>query len=197
MSIKYAVLGLLTERRGYGYDLVNRLQERLGPDFAGTGAVYISLDHLTRDELAVESERVPFGRQMKILYEATEAGRDRFSEFMSHPSGREPLRGELYLKLAVAQGEHLPFLQADLERLERECLTDLHERAAAVDLNADPRELVPWKVAARWLTDAAALERLNGDLHWIRMALQAIRSAGSDGTVARHALRRVASSGGA
>lgn len=31
MSLKHAVLALVVERRGYGYDLAHRLEERVGP----------------------------------------------------------------------------------------------------------------------------------------------------------------------
>lgn len=196
MSIKYAVLGLLIERRGYGYDIANRLQERLGPDFAGgTRAVYISLDHLRRDALVSEVERVRAGRQTKIYYEATPAGEERFAKFMHDPPSREPLRGQMYLKLAVARGEHLPVLAAELERLELQCLGELRERAGAIDLGRNERAEVAWSVATRWLTDAAALERLHGDLRWIRMAIQTIRSAHADGSVSLDQLRRAAALG--
>ena len=31
MSVKIAVLGLIVERRGYGYDLLRRFEDRFGP----------------------------------------------------------------------------------------------------------------------------------------------------------------------
>lgn len=197
MSVKLAVLGLLTERRGYGYDIANRLQERLGPSFRPVAnAVYVSLDQLVRQELAAEAERVQSGRVMKVYYEATPRGSARFAAWMTAPPTLEPLRGELYLKLAVARGEHLPALRLELERLERECVNDLQEQAAAMALGPGTRDEVTWDVAARWLTDAAALERLNGDLRWIRMALQTIRHAASDGSIASHALVNATSATG-
>lgn len=191
VSVKLAVLGLLTERRGYGYDIANRLQERLGPSFrAVSGAVYVSLDQLVREQLAAEAKRDECRRQVKVWYEATPQGRDRFAAWMSKAPAREPLRGELYLKLAVARGEHLPQLRAELERLELVCLTELQQQTAAVALGPAPGEQVGWEVAARWLTDAAAIERLNADLRWTRMALRTIRQTSADGSIAADALMR-------
>lgn len=193
MSMKYAVLGLLIERRGYGYDLANRLQERLGPGFrAAYGAVYVSLDQLAKDQLVAEAKRVQAGRQVKVYYEATPAGIERFASWMCEPPSREPLRGELYLKLAVAQGAHLPNLRLELERLERECLRDLQEQTAAMDLTTAPGEDLRWDAAVRWLADAALVERLHGDLRWIRMALSTIAGAAEDGSVSRARLLEAA-----
>lgn len=189
MSVKLAVLGLLTERQGYGYDIANRLQERLGPSFkAVSGAMYVSLDQLVREELALEARRVQQRRQIKVYYEATPEGATRFTAWMHEQQNREPLRGELYLKLAVARGEHLPLLRAELERLERECMTDLQEQTTAMALGPGAREQVGWDVAARWLSDAAALERLSGDLRWIRMALRTIKQTAANGSIATAAL---------
>ena len=57
MSLKHAVLGLVLERRGYGYDLVQRLTDRLGPAWQLTpSAVYFALDQLS-DAGAVVPDR--------------------------------------------------------------------------------------------------------------------------------------------
>ena len=51
MSAKNAVLGLVIERPGYGYDLARRLEERFGSSgFAPTG-VYSALDQLSSERL--------------------------------------------------------------------------------------------------------------------------------------------------
>lgn len=190
MSMKYAVLGLLIERRGYGYDLANRLQERLGPGFrAAFGAVYVSLDQLAKDQLVAESRRVQVGRQVKVYYEATEAGVQRFGRWMRESPGREPVRGELYLKLAVAREQDLGVLRDELQRLEQETLADLERCGRALDSEDDAEEL-RWEDAARWLADVAVVERLQADLRWLRVALRALGWAASTGAVPRSELRR-------
>jgi DNA-binding PadR family transcriptional regulator len=197
VTVKLAVLGLLTERRAYGYDIANRLQQRLGPSFrAVAGAVYVSLDQLVKEELASEARRVQTGRQVKVWYEATPAGSARFTDWMGRRQSREPLRGELYLKLAVARGEHLLALTAELERLERECMAELQAQTAAMALGPGEQAAVGWDVTARWLTDAAALERLDGDLRWLRMALRAIRHTAADGSIATAELMRATAAAG-
>lgn len=190
MSMKYAVLGLLIERRGYGYDIANRLQERLGPGFrAAFGAVYVSLDQLAKDELVAESRRVQVGRQVKVYYEATEAGEQRFGRWMREAAGREPVRGELYLKLAVARDEDLGTLRDELQRLEQETLIELERCGEALQPDGETEDL-RWEDAARWLADVAVLERLQADLRWLRTASRALEWAASTGAVPRAELRR-------
>lgn len=190
MSMKYAVLGLLIERRGYGYDLATRLQERLGPGFrAAFGAVYVSLDQLAKEALVTESRRVQVGRQVKVYYEATEAGVQRFSRWMREATGREPVRGELYLKLAVARDEDLGTLRDELHRLEGEALAEL-ERCGQALAAEEASDDLRWEDAARWLADVAVVERLRADLRWLRTALRAVEWAVSTGAVPRAELRR-------
>lgn len=190
MSMKYAVLGLLIERRGYGYDLANRLQERLGPGFrAAFGAVYVSLDQLAKEQLVAESRRVQAGRQVKVYYEATAAGEQRFGRWMRESTGREPVRGELYLKLAVARDEDLPTLRDELQRLERETVEELEQCGQALGGEEESEEL-RWEEAARRLADIAVFERRQADLRWLRVALRALEWAASTGAVPRAELRR-------
>lgn len=193
MSMKYAVLGMLIERRGYGYDLANRLQRRLGPGFrAAYGAVYVSLDQLAKEQLVAESKRVQVGRQVKVYYAATPAGEERFRAWMREAPSREPLRGELYLKLAVAQGADLSLLRDELERLERECLRDIEAHSALIADQHDGDGPMRWEDAVRWLADSAVVERLHSDLRWIRMAIGTVASVADDGSVPRSALARAA-----
>lgn len=51
MSAKHAVLGLVIEHPGYGYQLAQRLDERFGSSGFAPPGVYSALDQLSRDEL--------------------------------------------------------------------------------------------------------------------------------------------------
>ena len=51
MSAKHAILGLVIERPGYGYQLAQRLDERFGSSGFAPSGVYSALDQLSRDEL--------------------------------------------------------------------------------------------------------------------------------------------------
>ena len=76
MSLKHAVLALIVERRGYGYELVQRFEERVGPGWQlNPSAVYPALDQLERGGLVTSVARHGGTRRSpRIVYAATTAG---------------------------------------------------------------------------------------------------------------------------
>src|SRR3954453_16097395 len=92
MSVKYAVLGLLAQRRGYGYDLVQRFEEQVGPAWQlNAGAIYVARDKLeqegpVRPIVAVDGEAPVTRRRTvrgapRVIYEATPQGLERFEDW--------------------------------------------------------------------------------------------------------------------
>jgi DNA-binding PadR family transcriptional regulator len=172
MSVKHAVLGLLIERRGYGYDLAQRLGDRLGPAWQlNASAVYGALDQLETHGLVVGERAEPRltaddrvdRRPGRVVYQPTEAGERMFKAWLHRPAKREPIRSEMALKVALARPEDAPAL---LEAIE-------HEEAAARRLLAETAALEttpgPWPAGAGALARASALERLRGELTWIEV----------------------------
>ena len=116
MSMKYAVLGLLVQRRGYGYDLVQRFEEQVGPAWQlNAGAIYVALDKLEQEGLVrpiANGAAAPVTRRRttrgapRVIYEATPQGVDRFEDWMATGSVDGPdARG------AAPQARALPAAQ--------------------------------------------------------------------------------------
>src|SRR3954451_1405103 len=105
MSAKHAVLGLVIERPGYGYQLAQRLDERFGSSGFAPSGVYSALDQLSRDELVRSAGELGPGPARRAaprtIYEATEEGVDHFESWMLDPSPTPPLRDELHMKIAL------------------------------------------------------------------------------------------------
>src|SRR5258707_11652904 len=114
MSAKHAVLGLVIERPGYGYQLAQRLDERFGSSGFAPSGVYSALDQLSRDELvrsAGEMGPAAGGRAApRTIYEATEEGVERFEQWMLDASPTPPLRDELHMKIALCRPCNVPHL---------------------------------------------------------------------------------------
>src|SRR4029453_535594 len=77
MPIQHAVLSLLVDGPGHGYELKGAFEHAVGPHWGplNIGHLYQVLDRLSRDGLAV-SHRVP--QQVKpdrVVYEITSSGR--------------------------------------------------------------------------------------------------------------------------
>ncbi len=169
MSLKHAVLGLVIERRGYGYDLVQRLQKRLGGGWQlNPSAVYTALDQLEREQL-VASVQQPGAtvRSQRVVYDATPAGTTVLDAWLrSAGPPLEPIRSDLHLKLVLAGPAHREALLSQLAAREEACAALLaeYEQTSAS--------------SSRRLVDAAVVGRLRADLAWIREAVAELRTNG-------------------
>jgi DNA-binding PadR family transcriptional regulator len=189
VAVKHAVLGLLIERQSYGHELANRLDERLGPGFGvSAGAIYGSLKTLKDDGHIEVVKRVRRGEQMRVYYGSTHEGVQHFESWMEEPLGREPLRGELYMKFALTSVRRVPMLRDAFQRLELECLAEIAAHASAQQLVDELADPIPLAAATRLLLDSGVLDRLNADLAFIRRTLEVLRWAESQGNVPRSTL---------
>lgn len=199
MAVKHAVLGLLLERRGYGYEVAQRLSERLGPQFSvPRGTVHSAIDTLHRAGEIDVIRRTLRGDQVAVWYGTNERGAATYRSWLDAPLTREPMRDDLYLKFAMVDVRRLSKFVTEFERLELECVAEIaaltHGRPLADEM-ADP---VTWATASRLLLDSRALDHLNGDLAFIRRTLTVLRWAESqgDGAVPRVRLMEAVSSSG-
>jgi DNA-binding PadR family transcriptional regulator len=185
MSVKYAVLGLLVQRRGYGYDLVQRFEEQVGSAWQlNAGAIYVALDKLEQEGLvrpvpspdgAPPTRRRTMRGAPRVTYEATREGVERFEDWMATGSSRSPLREELHLKLALSQPRNLPRLIELTYEQEQDCLERLErhrERDGVEDLLASPQ---PWATVASVMVRDAEVAQLQATVEWLRRVREAMR----------------------
>jgi DNA-binding PadR family transcriptional regulator len=193
--VKYGVLGLLIERRGYGYELIQRLSARLGPAWdLSRSAVYAALDQLESDghirsvsRVAEEEPSSPrvSRRSERVLYEPTDQGIAEFRRWVAEPVARaEPIRSELHLKLALAGIDQLPEL-LDAVAHEEQMTTRRHEECVAATTKlvaAGPGGAqISWAATGASLINAAAAERLQGELVWIRSVRELLERVNRSG----------------
>jgi DNA-binding PadR family transcriptional regulator len=185
MSVKYAVLGLLVQRRGYGYDLVQRFEEQVGPAWQlNAGAIYVALDKLEQEGLvrpvpspdgAPPTRRRTMRGAPRVTYEATSEGIDRFEDWMTTGSSRSPMREELHLKLALSQPRNLPRLIELTYEQEQDCLERLerHRESAGVEDLVDAAQ--PWSTIASVMVRDAEVAQLQATVEWLRRVREAMR----------------------
>lgn len=175
MSAKHAVLGLVIERPGYGYQLAQRLDERFGSSGFAPSGVYSALDQLSRDELVRSAGELGAGPARRAaprtIYEATEEGVDHFESWMLDPSPMPPLRDELHMKIALCRPRNVPRLIEMIEGQELVCLGRLRDLRTANDeagessrdwarlmgLLATEAEIAFWNARIEWLQNAREL----------------------------------------
>src|SRR5271154_2606401 len=187
MSAKYAILGLVIERPGYGYQLAQRLGERFGSSAFAPSGVYSALDQLSRDEFVRAAGEIGPGPARRaaprMIYEATEEGIDHFESWLLGSSPTPPLRDELHMKITLCRPGNLPRLIDLIYGQELACIGRLHdikrsaegEAAGAVQewsrlmrMLARDAEIALWKARIDWLRSARDL--LDGLLEESRRA---------------------------
>lgn len=170
LSTKHVVLGLLIERPGYGYDLQQRLDTRLGFLGLSETIVYKTLDRLEQDGLI---EEIPGRRRARtrrgterVIYRATPLGVQQFRSWIATPSERAVLRDELQAKLIVVQPDCLPALLDVAEAQERECLAELNAlHRPSLARAASPE--VPWCEAAGMMVEDVTIRWLQCLVEWL------------------------------
>jgi DNA-binding PadR family transcriptional regulator len=173
MSLKHAVLALVVERRGYGYELVQRFEERVGPGWRlNPSAVYPALDQLERGGLVTgTARRGGTRRSPRIVYAPTPAGLTALETWLNASEvPPEPVRADLHLRIAFARPEHVDALAAQLVAHERAC-TELLARYPRAPSGSDP-------AGGPALLDAAVVARLRAELAWLVHARAAIAPDG-------------------
>jgi DNA-binding PadR family transcriptional regulator len=172
MSAKNAVLGLVIERPGYGYDLARRLQERFGSSgFAPTG-VYSALDQLGAEALVRSVGSRAGGTNERaaprMIYEATPKGIDHFEQWMLGGSSLAPVRDELYMKIALSKPHNLSRLIELAQKQEQDCLTRLESlRRPAARSRSAPKA---WSEVAVLLVRDAEIRQLQARVEWLQKA---------------------------
>lgn len=186
MPVKHAVLGLIAERRGYGYEVSQRLSKRLGPRLAVPEATVHSSIKTLKTAGHIEVYRRSFrGEQAAIWYEVTEGGLEEYESWLDEPVVREPVRREVYLKFAMIDAARVPRLLEQFQRLELECLAAIAAHTRAHPLADELTDPVTLQTAARLLNESGALDHLNADLMFVKRTLGVLRWAEAEGSVPR------------
>ena len=117
MSLRYALLALLTSRPMTGYDVSKQFSQSVAHVWhAPDSQIYPELNRMERDGL-LESTVVPWGKKgTKKEYAVTEAGIAAFREWMDSPIEIRRQREPAYLKAAYLEWAEPGAARAELEQ---------------------------------------------------------------------------------
>jgi DNA-binding PadR family transcriptional regulator len=163
--LKGAILGLVLERPGHGYDLGARLGARLGPSWAiDPKRLYRMLDQLERAGLISGTvERDPENpRQHRTVYRATELAPKALRLWLETLAPREPTRVEIQAKVAAAREQDAPQLLEALRQYERECLELLRQSSGP------PLPMRSWMGLVMEIVRDASDAQLRGEVEWAK-----------------------------
>jgi DNA-binding PadR family transcriptional regulator len=163
MSVRHALLALLTEGPKYGLQLRDEFEARTGEVWPlNVGQVYTTLQRLERDAL-VESEGdgdADTGPQK--YFRITPAGRADLESWLHTPSDPTPPRDELVIKVLVAL--RLPGVDtAEVVQVHRRHVVELMQRYTRMKEDAAD------DLALALVADAE-IYRLDGVIRWLDAA---------------------------
>ena len=178
MSIRHAMLALLSEGPKYGLQLREEFEARTGEIWPlNVGQVYTTLQRLERDGLAESDGSGEAGPQKG--FRITAAGEQELARWLRMPPDlSSPPRDELVMKVLVAV--HVP--SADVHEViqaHRRYLVELMQRWTRIkedDTRSDLNML---------LAVDAELFRLDSAIRWLDAAEARIKRAAADGATTR------------
>ncbi len=162
MSVRHALLALLSERPRFGLQLRQEFESRTGEVWPlNVGQVYSTLQRLERDGL-VAADGDSDGPQK--MYRITDGGHDELMMWLQTPPGdAQPPRDELLMKVLVAA--QVPGVDVHgVIQLNRRHLVELMQRYTAVKADAAGDD-----VALALVVDAE-LFRIEGAVRWLDSA---------------------------
>jgi DNA-binding PadR family transcriptional regulator len=190
MSLRYALLALLSIEPMTGYDLAKRFESSVAFVWhAPDSQIYPELRRMAKDGL-LQSEEVPWGpRGKKTQYRITPEGRAAFREWMSAPLEYSRERDPVHLKAAYLEWtepsvarEHMQ-AHIDYHTMRRDQWAEmieglragtnetLNKRLAAIP-EAERRRTVEYKI----FTYEGLIARAETEIEWGRRGLKLIDS---------------------
>jgi DNA-binding PadR family transcriptional regulator len=164
-QVNWALLGLLLERPGYGYQLMQRFDRAYGDvlSLASESHIYTALNELKRRGFIEEftgSSAIQSGteRQPKVRYRASVDGARSYREWMFAQAWEDRRQSRLFVRqLAAFESEPEAALEI-LERYEKACLKEASQLPNAAGGLAD-----------RLLSEESRLA-MEGRLPWVEYA---------------------------
>jgi DNA-binding PadR family transcriptional regulator len=168
MTIRHALLALLSEGPKHGFQLANEFQAGTGEMWPlNTGQVYSTLQRLERDELVESDDTADNGPQNR--YRITEAGLTELDTWLrTPPDTSSPPRDELVIKVLVAL--RMPTVDAaELAQTYRRHVIEAMHHYTRLKEDAPDDDLGLLLVAD------AEIFRLDGVVRWLDAAEARIR----------------------
>jgi DNA-binding PadR family transcriptional regulator len=159
VSVRHALLALLSDGPKYGLQLRQEFEDRTGELWPlNVGQVYTTLQRLERDGLVDADDD---GTSPQRTFALTEAGSEELETWLrTPPDMASPPRDELVIKVLVAL--HLPTVDvAELVQVHRRQLVELMQQYTRLKADAGEDEL------SLLLVTDAELFRLDSLIRWL------------------------------
>jgi DNA-binding PadR family transcriptional regulator len=166
VSVRYALLGLLSQRARHGYELRASFEALMGGEQnwdVKPAQIYTTLSRLEEARLVEEQAVEQAGGPEKHIYAITESGKAELNHWLTSATEPEHQRDEFFLKLMLA----LATDGINPRKVIQTQRTALYQALHAVTVQrsqADPKT----ELAQILLLDKTVMH-LEADLHWLDM----------------------------
>jgi DNA-binding PadR family transcriptional regulator len=190
VSVKYALLGILSEKERHGYDLKAAFDERVGEFWSlNYGQIYTTLDRLEREALVEFRAEPQEKRPDRKVYRITSKGRVELERWLSRPVARaRALRDELFVKLVfLDRGDAGAILE--LIQRQKEVYLAHMKRLTQRKFELSKRRDRDDHLVTELLMDAA-LFHAEADVRWLAQCEEKLRERDAETQLATRPARR-------
>ena len=169
MSVRHALLALLSAGPSYGWKLRQGFEARTGQVWPVNGQVYTTLQRLERDGFIEADDGEVDGAQRR--FQLTDPGRDELARWLQTlPDLSAPLREDLVIKVMVALG---------LADVDARALLQVHRRHLVEVMReyARVKDAAPGDVNLAMVADAEVF-RLDAQVRWLDSVESRIAESG-------------------
>lgn len=183
MSVRHAVLGLLTQEPGHTYDLKRRFNERIGSFWdINMGQLYQTVDRLEQEGLVRSMGLVEEQGRSKRVYHVTESGRSELEHWIPTRSMRaRPLRDDLLVKLAITDLQYADSL-LELVHRQQELFMERVRTFSVRKRELEEAAEGKWEHEVQILLATAALRNAESELRWLNDVEEKLKSRIGDRT---------------
>lgn len=146
---KYALLGILSNISGSGYDIKKVCDSSIAHFWnENYGHIYPVLQKMEQEELITKEVKQTDGRPAKNVYSITQKGKEELEEWLMLPIEQQPVRSELLLKIFLSKDIPVENIIEKIKKTKENCERDLQKYSEIKDLfnsgkiQADKKNLV-------------------------------------------------------
>jgi len=196
MSLRYALLALLTARPLSAYDISKQFSTSVGfVWYAPDSQIYPHMRRMEDEGLVEATELASEGRRIKREYRITEEGVRQFRDWINSPAGYQRERDVHHLRAAYLEWakpeearkhmeRHIEFHQEQIERwlALRATLLDRSNPTLSARLAGSPPQQHERIIAFKVFAYDGMIERARAEIAWAERGLELIERLAADPT---------------
>jgi DNA-binding PadR family transcriptional regulator len=170
--VKAAVLAVLLDAPGHGYDVARRLNRRMGSSWTVRPKhIYSIIKQLEQDGLVTameqELDKPPFRR---TVFHPTEYAEGARREWLAARPAGSFVRSDIHARIAFSSEQDIPELLRSLRERREDILGEIEENAATETAR------VCWLGVSMSLYRSAVDKRLKAEMEWIGEACRELEA---------------------